>query len=197
MEPETETTTTTAPEANGVHAPDAHNGESALHAEGILKALTTERNQRKALAQQLAELQAAEQARQRKAAEEQGKFEDLYKTTQTEAEALREKVTAYEAREAARLDRVTKRNTEAVEALPDAYRALIPEGLDPEATATQIEKIKALVAADAPRHPTGAQANGGKPRGISDEAKREAVRMRVSPEVAQAIIDKRAARKST
>ena len=196
MEPTNETTTQ-APESTGDTAPDAQKGDPALHAEGILKALTAERSQRKALADQLAEMQAADEARKLKAAEEQGRFEDLYKTTKTEAETLRERVAEYETREAARLERVTRRNAEAIEALPESYRGLVPDGLDPEAIATQIEKIRAIANADTTRHPTGAHANGGKPRGISEEAKREAVRMRVSPEIAQGILDKRKARQAT
>jgi len=191
--PETETTTTTAPTTEGETAPETPISDSARHAEGLRKALTTERSARKELEARLAEMQEATETRKREAAEEQGRFKELYEGAQAKLTETSGRLEAIEQREAERVAVIKAKNAEAVKALPDAYQALIPAGLDPDSTAAQIAKIQALV--NTPQHATGTQVNGGKPRGISEEAKREAVRMRVSPESAQRIIDARKARR--
>lgn len=78
---------------------------------------------------------------------------------------FREKLTAFEAAEQARTEAQVKANQAAIEALPDAYRALIPEGLSPEATAAQIARIAAL-----PQAAVGVQARGGAAGGLPPEA---------------------------
>lgn len=99
----------------------------------------------------LAELSQAQEAHQRKAAEEQGKFKELFeqsdaarKTIEEQFRAAQEKVKALEGREAARLEALQARNEERLKALPEALQALVPEGLTPDQAEAQLAKLEAL-----------------------------------------------------
>jgi hypothetical protein len=176
------TTETSAPEQNGDVARQA-----------ILRDLTAERSARKALQAQLDELSAAESERAAAAAAERGEFKALYDGLVPEVERLRAENTAYGAREDARIERLTARNTAAIQALPESYRGLVPEGLPPDQIAEQIERIQRIVQSQ-PGHPRGGQANGGAPGGASAAAKEFAAKYGTTPETAQKIIDQRGAR---
>ena len=184
------TSTDTAPQE--ASAPHASQSDEARHA--IIRDLTAERKARKAAETRLAELIAADETRTRELAEEQGKFKELYSTVSTQLEQITAERDQYAARETARLEALTSRNAEALKAFPESYRPLIPEGMSPDEVAAQIERVKGIVGAQ-PTHPTGTQAHGGRPAGISDEAKAWAEKYRTSPEVAQQELDARKARK--
>ena len=136
---------------------------------------------------------AADEARTRQTAEEQGQFRELYSTVSTQLEQITAERDQYASRETTRLEALTARNAEAIKALPESYRTLIPEGMNPDEVAAQIERVKGIVGAQ-PTHPTGTQAHGGRPAGISDEAKEWAEKYRTTPEVAQTVLDARRAR---
>ena len=128
---------------------------------GFLEGMKAERAKRQAAEARIAELEAADAERSRKAAEEAGQFQDLYKQTQSEAEKLRAEVEQYRAAETARIERVEARNTAALEKLPEPFRALVPEGLSPDAVSEQIQRLAALAQQDA--GPAGSRAGAGKP----------------------------------
>jgi len=163
--------------------------------QAILRDLTTERKARKDLQTQLAEMQAAEEARVAAAAAERGEFRSLYETQGAEFSKLKEAHAALAEREAARLERLTARNAAAIEALPETHRSLVPSGLAPDLIADQIETIRGILHTQ-PSHPRGGQVNGGAPGGISEEARAFAVKYRTTPESAQKIIDQKKARQS-
>ncbi len=153
--------------------------------EGMQKALTAEREKRQALEQRLAEIEAAQKKRDEEAAAKRGEFEKLYTELKAETDPLREKLTAYQQREQARTEALNKANAEALEALPEDLRGLVPDGLDPEAKAAQIRKVAAMVG-DAP---SGGFAPRGRQKTESDaipaeyreQAAREAQRYGMDP----------------
>ena len=102
-------------------------GES-LQVAGLLKDLQAERVARKAAEAKAAEVEA-------KAAE--------YAAWKAEAEPKLGKLSEYEQREQARADALVAQNVAELAALPEQLRALVPEGLTPEATAAQIGRLKA------------------------------------------------------
>jgi hypothetical protein len=127
-------------------------------AEGRLKALKAERAQRQALEAELAAIKAKQEEDRVKAAEEQGRFKQLYEESNAERTAASVELEAYKAKEAARVEAQTAKATAAVEALPDNLKALVPAGLDADATLAQVERLKALT----PSGPTGTMGGGGK-----------------------------------
>lgn len=126
---------------------------------GLRKALAAERAARQAAAKEAAELRTAREAAERKAAEEAGKHRELYEGIKPKYEDAISKLTAYEAREAERIARATERNAARTAALPEPLRALVPEGLDPDATAAQIERLEGL--ARQQTYPAGSGAGAG------------------------------------
>lgn len=97
------------------------------------------------LEQRLAEIEAAQKKRDEEAAAKRGEFEKLYTDLKAETDPLREQLTAYQQREQARTEALNKANAEALEALPEDLRGLVPDGLDPEAKAAQIRKVAAMI----------------------------------------------------
>ena len=149
---------------------------------GLQQALAAERKQRQALAAKLAEIEAAQRKREEEAAAKRGEFEQLYSTSKTELEAAQARLAELEAAEKARTERLTAANAEALKALPENLRALVPDGLSPEAAAAQIAKLNAIVARDAP--PTGGippfKKTGNDPV-IPEACKRSAAKHRRDP----------------
>jgi hypothetical protein len=127
-------------------------------AEGRLKALKAERAQRQALEAELATMKATQEAARVKAAEEQGQFKELYQENDAKLIAANVELDAFKAKDAARVEAQTAKATAAVEALPDNLKALVPKGLDADATLALVEGLKAL----GPTGPTGTMGAGGK-----------------------------------
>ena len=102
------------------------------------------------LEQQLAAFKAQQEETERKAAEEQGEYKSLYEKALAELNPLKEQFSALTAREQARVDALTAANAEALKALPEGLRKLVPEGLDPEAMAAQIRAVQTLAKTGGP-----------------------------------------------
>lgn len=141
-------------------------------AAGQLEALKAERTKRQELEKALAAYQAkeAEAAAAAKKAEEdaakqRGEYERLYGEANEKLTAAEQRLADYTAREAARLERLTTRNQERVEALPENLRAIVP-GLDPEALADWLDKAAPVLLSDDTR-PAGTR---GKPPVARGEA---------------------------
>lgn len=117
---------------------------------GLQQALAAERKQRQELAARLAEIEAAQKKREEEAAAKRGEFEQLYTSSKTELEKAQARLAELEAAEKARIERLTASNAEALKALPENLRALVPDGLDPEAASAQIAKLAALVQRETP-----------------------------------------------
>jgi hypothetical protein len=146
-------------------------------AEGRLKALKAERAQRQALEAELAAIKAKQEEDRVKAAEEQGRFKQLYEESNAERTAASVELEAFKAKEAARVEALTVKAQAAVDALPENLRALVPAGLSADDMMAQVQKLQAL----SPSGPTGTMGGGGKVPSTQIEAtpaeKQEAERL--------------------
>ena len=146
-------------------------------AEGRLKALKAERAQRQALEAELAAIKAKQEEDRVKAAEEQGRFKQLYEESNAERTAASVELEAFKAKEAARVEALTVKAQAAVDALPESLRALVPAGLSADDMMAQVQKLQAL----SPSGPTGTMGGGGKVPSTQIEAtpaeKQEAERL--------------------
>lgn len=118
---------------------------------GYFKGMQAERAKRQALEARLAEIETAQQERERKAAEEQGEFKRLYEETTAKASSLEEEVNKYRAAEAARIEKLEASNEKALADLPEHLRGLVPEGLSPDAKAEQLAKLARIAGEDLPK----------------------------------------------
>lgn len=125
---------------------------------GFYAAMKAERAKRQELESRLAQFEQEQAEKARKAAEEQGEYKRLYEETTAKAASLEEEVNKYRAAEQARIEKVEARNEAALAELPENLRALVPEGMSPDAKAEQIAKLAKLASNDLP---TGSRAGGG------------------------------------
>lgn len=108
-----------------------------------------------------ARIKAEREAEALKAREKDGDILNLYEETKGALTAKEQALAAtaaelaeLKAEKQARLDAMTAANTERLGKLPEEYRALVPAGLDPETTATQIARVEE-VARKATAQPEG------------------------------------------
>jgi len=151
-----------------------------------LSTLKDERAKRQALAAELAELKAAQEAAAQKRAEEQGEFQALYEKAAPELETLRAEVDGYRTRETARIEALTASNAERVDALPETMKALAPPGLEPDALSNWLSLAEKQSAASQQR-PAGTQTHGGTkastiPPELLERVTAEAAKHKKSPE---------------
>lgn len=120
-----------------------------------------------------------EEAKARAEAEaaKRGEFEALWKTEKEEREKAAAKLSALEEREAKRMEAISAANKAALKALPDDFRALVPEGLDPETTAAQIARVQGLVGRAGPDGGVVVKAPKPTDEKIPDAVKKEAERL--------------------
>lgn len=122
-------------------------------------------------------LSALENA-QKKALEQTGNYEQLYKEAQSQLEALRPKVEGYE-----KLDAVIRAANKAmIESIPEGMRSLVPD-LAPDALNQWLQKNRAMLTrTPAPDIDAGVGAGGagGGSVALTDEQKRMAKRMRMT-----------------
>lgn len=91
----------------------------------------------------LAERQKADEEAELKSKEEQGKFEELYRSVESELNGVKDKATTYESR-VSELETLINTMVEAeVAAIGEDFADLIPSGLSPEAKLEWINKAKA------------------------------------------------------
>lgn len=144
----------------------ATGAEGALTSEqraeaGRVADLQRERARRQELEGKLAALEAAQADAARKAAEEAGKHRELYEGLKPKHDEIAAKLAAYEARESARVAAVTERNAARIAALPEPFRALVPEGLDPDAASVQVERLEGIARQQSQTFAAGSQAGAG------------------------------------
>lgn len=120
--------------------------------------------QRKGLIGETQKERQARQAAEAKASELEAKLAEM-SAWRAEAEPKLGKLSEYEQREQARAEALVAQNASELAALPEALRALVPEGLSPEATAAQIGRLKVAPIA------AGTIVNGGKADALPPEAK--------------------------
>jgi len=117
--------------------------------QGLQATVKAEREKRQALEAQLAEIRAAQQAADEASKAEAGQYRELYEKLKAEREAELKELKALKGEKKARVEALTAKNTERLDALDDDWRDLIPEGLSPSALSKQLDKIEArMVAAE-------------------------------------------------
>lgn len=109
-------------------------GKKLAEMEARLKAVDEDRAKRK----------EADTAAKRKAAEESGQYKELLTVAEQRAAELEAKLMAATEKETARLEAVDADNDKRRKTLPKALVDLIPDGLDPDAVARQIERLEKL-----------------------------------------------------
>jgi len=127
----------------------AATGGESLQVTGLLRDLQAERAARKAAEAKATEVEA-------KAAE--------FAAWRAENEPKLGKLTEYEQREVARAEPLVAANAADLQALPEALRALVPEGLTPEATQAQIARLRTAPIA------SGTVVNGGRADALPADA---------------------------
>lgn len=141
---------------------DGSTTESGAEAKVPVAALQAERQRRQALEAKIAKIEADAQAAAAEAAKKRGEYEGLYNEALPKLTAAQERLAAYEAKEAARLERIAARNEARVKALPEAARALVPP-LDPDAVADWLDRAEPTLAPTAVAGGLRAKAQGAAP----------------------------------
>lgn len=111
-----------------------------------------------------------------------GEAETLYKSEKAKAETLEAELATFRKAEKARLAKIDASNADRVKALPDAAKALIPEGMSGEALAAHLDKVAKFVqveggGSEPPRARPGAKAAGE----IHPDIIAHATRLKVAP----------------
>ena len=101
-------------------------------------------NELKKLKEKISQFETAAEERSRKKLEEEGKFKELLRTTEGNYKTLEEKYNSLVEKENNRVKAVAKSNKARLESLPDEYKELVPEGLEPDAVRDHIGKLEAL-----------------------------------------------------
>ncbi len=91
---------------------------------------------------------------------EQGKWQELAEQRGSLLDELQGKYDTLQKGVERRLRDIAKENKTSMETLPEEFQALVPPGLDPDATAAQIKRVRSLIESE----PT-VQIHGGAPRG--------------------------------
>ena len=117
---------------------------------GLQEALKAERTRRQEMEARLSAMEAEQAKREQLAAEKRGEFEQLYKATQEQLENTQQQLSGYQERESARQERIQASNTERLKALPETFRALVPPGLDVDATAEHLARLENVINQNTP-----------------------------------------------
>ena len=117
-----------------------------------------------ALESALAERTAADEDAKRKRMAEEGRLSEVLAQREKELEEARTSNKKFQEAEAARVQRVAEANEARAKALPDIFRDMVPEGLDPDALAAYLPKLEKLAAEARPGGNFG-----GSPRTSGDD----------------------------
>jgi len=143
---------------------------------GLLKALQAERAKRQMIADELAAIKAAQDEAERKAAEDAGKHEELYKAERERAERLAAENEQFKAERDARLEQVRARNDERLGGLPDALKKaaqVVADKLTPDDLAAYLDSLPT----EATQYAAGTRASRGKKAGPPPECVADAKRV--------------------
>ncbi|MEL6347731.1 MAG: hypothetical protein AAFV53_31790 [Myxococcota bacterium] len=109
-----------------------------------LSALEKERKARQRAEERARKLEEQEAERRRKAEEEKGEFKSLYEQEKAERAEEKAELEALRKEKADREAQLKTTNKERLDKLPDALKALVPEGLSSEAMAQQIGRLERM-----------------------------------------------------
>jgi hypothetical protein len=117
---------------------------------GLQEALKAERTRRQEMEARVSAMEAEQAKREQLAAEKRGEFEQLWRASQQERDQLQEELTGFRERETARRERIEASNAERLKALPETFRALVPPGLDAEATQEHLARLESVITQSTP-----------------------------------------------
>jgi len=117
---------------------------------GLQEALKAERSRRQEMEARVSAMEAEQAKREQLAAEKRGEFEQLWRASQQERDQLQEELTGFRERETARRERIEASNAERLKALPETFRALVPPGLDAEATQEHLARLESVITQSTP-----------------------------------------------
>ena len=139
-------------EPSDTTAPSETTSEAAegSQSRGLQQALTAERKRRQDLEQRLADIEKTQREAREADAKRRGEFEQLYQTASSELEATRAQLADFQAREDGRLKKLTEANTARLAALPESFRALVPDGMTPDLVAEQLTKLESVITQNTP-----------------------------------------------
>ena len=131
-------------------APPADPPNEGGQTRGLQEALKSERARRQEMEARITAMETEKAAAEQLAAEKRGEFKQLWEASQEELLSIREQLLSHETRDAARAERLTAANVERLQALPETFRALVPAGLDAEATAEHLAKLESVLSQNTP-----------------------------------------------
>ena len=117
-------------------------------AKGLQIALAAERAKRQAATDELAALKATARATADAERAANGEASALLAERDAELAAALEQIAVHDKATAARTARLAKDNKTRTAKLPEAWRALVPDGLDAEATARHLTRIEGMTGED-------------------------------------------------
>lgn len=156
-------------------------------AAGLQAGLQAERKKRQELEKRLEEWQAEKDAAEEARRAESGQFKELYEALKAERASDLAELKALKGEKKARAEAMTAQNTERLEALPEEWRELIPDGLTPSAMSRQLDKIEKRLVASEDRPAGGVRSTPPKrredhiPAQYKDQCDREAKRYGLPP----------------
>lgn len=126
-----------------------------------LSSLKAERDKRQALEARLKAIEEANAEAERKRAEEEGRYRDLYEDLKAKHDEQAGTLSTLQERETARIEALQTSNADRILNLADNLRDLVPPGLDPEATAAHLDRLEKLdTTPPPPGMPPGGRTNG-------------------------------------
>jgi hypothetical protein len=158
-------------------------------AAGLQAGLQAERKKRQELEKRLEEWQTEKDAAEEARRAESGQFKELYEALKAERATDLAELKALKAEKKPRVEAMTAQNTERLEALPEEWRELIPDGLTPSAMARQLDKIEKRLVASEDRPAGGVRSTPPKrredhiPAQYKDQCDREAKRYGLPPTI--------------
>ena len=138
---------------------------------GINKELQKAQAEAEELRKWKADQEAAAEVAEREKLAAQGEYKTLAEQADERAKKAEEELAGFRTRETARLETVAKSNKARLEALPEQFRVLVPEGLDADAVAVQLAKIEPLAGVKPP--PVDVAGNAPRGAGPPDAAARK------------------------
>lgn len=119
--------------------------EEGNQTRGLQEALQAERKRRQEMEARLSAFESKQREQAEAEAKKRGEFESLYTSARSEMQKIQDELAAYKTREAERVQRMQAENAQRLQNLPENFRALVPDGLDPDATRSQIERLESVL----------------------------------------------------
>lgn len=133
---------TAAPESTPETASTSEEGNQTR---GLQEALQAERKRRQEMEARLSAFEQKQREQAEAEAKKRGEFEALYTSAKSEMEKISSELASYKTKEANRIQALQAENAERLRNLPENFRALVPDGLDPDSTRSQIARLESVL----------------------------------------------------